>query len=679
MNRINNYVLNGAIALLSTAGLVACSSSDDVTDAPVNPTYDGKSVKTQFAINIATPSNSQTRMSAANTQNEGNYLNMAHVRLLTYTLETSMNASSVPGTVLKLAEPTDVKYDNGTLNSSHIYSDVNIPVGTNNFLFYSTRKFEADSKKAETGAISSKIFNSDEASTAAPTVTSNAAIEFTAVKILDGNNTISDQTTAFAKYLNDVIGAEDGSDKWSDIGNSSTESSESEAKKTLRKAYQNFTAPYTNAQRAGSANAVRLQMQDLYNVVVGLKAPDSELNPTPEQKIAAAICTAILNVSGTNIKFEYQDNDSDPNTPNGTLSYASGLDTKYTNFPCAQGLPEGAALLTYDSTYGFSYVEDGKIGNTASGSKKNVGVTDITYPLPIVYFCNTPVKACDEEIEKSEWKTTTSEWDSWDKWATWVDKVMLTTRSIALRNNINYGVAGLVTTVKCAKKQLEDNKAAIINNESNQIITIPTDGFKVTGLIIGGQPSKVNWQFVDDFTSASSSDRPNVVYDKVTNGATASTSVSSNIYTLVFDNWKSITENETQETVNVAIELENGNTEFYGQEGIIAAGQKFYLIGQLNPTSPATGSSITWPEYGTGATQLPDSYKGRYPVKAGSLTDTDNNRVFIQDYTTTANFTINSLKNAYVTIPDLRATRLQLGLSVDLKWQNGLTFEVPIE
>ena len=135
MNRINNYVLNGAIALLSTAGLVACSS-DDVTDAPVNPTYDGKSVKTQFAINIATPSNSQTRMSAANTQNEGNYLNMAHVRLLTYTLETSMNASSVPGTVLKLAEPTDVKYDNGTLNSSHIYSDVNIPVGTNNFLFY---------------------------------------------------------------------------------------------------------------------------------------------------------------------------------------------------------------------------------------------------------------------------------------------------------------------------------------------------------------------------------------------------------------------------------------------------------------------------------------------------------------------------------------------------------------
>ena len=678
MNRINNYVLNGAIALLSTAGFVACSSSDDVTDAPVNPTYDGKSVKTQFAINIATPSNGKTRMSAENTQNDGNYKGMAHVRLLTYTLTSnSMDASSVPGTVLKLADPTDVKYDNGTLHSSHIYSDVNIPVGTDNFLFYSTRKFESGSKVEETGAISSNIFNSDDANTAAPTVTNNAAIQFTAVKILNDNNTINDQTTAFAKYLNDVLEAKDGTDIWANIGTSQEDNNDSQDKKTLRKAYQNFTAKYTDAQRAGSANAVRLQMQDLYNVVVGLKAPASESNPTPEQKVAAAICAAILNESGSEIKFTYTSN-SETN-PKGTLSYASGLDKKYTNFPCEQGLPEGAALLTYDSTNGFSYVEDGKIGSTASGSKKNVGVTDITYPLPIVYFCNTPVKACDEEIEKSEWKTTTSEWDSWDKWATWVDKVMLTTRSIALRNNINYGVAGLVTTVKCAKKQLEDNKAAIINNESNQIITIPTDGFKVTGLIIGGQPSKVNWQFVDEFTPASGSDRPNVVYDKVTNDAKASTSESSKIYTLVFDNWKSITGNETQETVNVAIELENGETEFYGQEGIIAAGQKFYLVGQLNPTSAKNSTSFAWPTYGTGADKLPESYKGRYPVKAGSSTETGNNRVFIQDYTTTANFTINSLKNAYVTIPDLRATRLQLGLSVDLKWQNGLTFEVPIE
>ena len=134
MNRINHYFINGAIALLSTAGFVACSSSDDVTDTPVNPTYDGKSVKTQFAINIATPSNSKTRMSNVNTQNNNNYLEMTNVRLLT--LANTPDDDEELSSVIPLGDPTTVS----TSKSSHIYSDVNIPVGTKDFLFYSTRK-----------------------------------------------------------------------------------------------------------------------------------------------------------------------------------------------------------------------------------------------------------------------------------------------------------------------------------------------------------------------------------------------------------------------------------------------------------------------------------------------------------------------------------------------------------
>ena len=138
MNRINNYVLNGAIALLSTAGLVACSSSDDVTDAPVNPTYDGKSVKTQFAINVAdnTPKNS-TRMSGVNTQQTG-YLSMANIYLLPIKTTGSqlIDADTEVLSLIPLNDPDKVS----TTRSSHIYSDVNVPVGANNFLFYSTRK-----------------------------------------------------------------------------------------------------------------------------------------------------------------------------------------------------------------------------------------------------------------------------------------------------------------------------------------------------------------------------------------------------------------------------------------------------------------------------------------------------------------------------------------------------------
>ena len=110
----------------------------------------------------------------------------------------------------------------------------------------------------------------------------------------------------------------------------------------------------------------------------------------------------------------------------------------------------------------------------------------------------------------------------------------------------------------------------------------------------------------------------------------------------------------------MAIELENTSTsDFYGVDGIILKGQKFYLVAKLEVTKGS--GSITWPN---------DAY--RYPQK-------NTNRAFMQDYTTTAKLNIKSLKNAYSTIPDLRSIELQLGLSVDLTWQTGLTFDVSID
>ena len=51
-------------------------------------------------------------------------------------------------------------------------------------------------------------------------------------------------------------------------------------------------------------------------------------------------------------------------------------------------------------------------------------------------------------------------------------------------------------------------------------------------------------------------------------------------------------------------------------------------------------------------------------------------RVFIQDYVTEANFKIdaNSLKYAFVTVPDLQASQISLGLSVDISWSEGPKF-----
>ena len=60
------------------------------------------------------------------------------------------------------------------------------------------------------------------------------------------------------------------------------------------------------------------------------------------------------------------------------------------------------------------------------------------------------------------------------------------------------------------------------------------------------------------------------------------------------------------------------------------------------------------------------------------VTSPTNPAVFMPDYQTTVTAKISTLKNAYNTIPDLRATNMQLGLSVDLTWTAGLTFEVDL-
>ena len=121
-------------------------------------------------------------------------------------------------------------------------------------------------------------------------------------------------------------------------------------------------------------------------------------------------------------------------------------------------------------------------------------------------------------------------------------------------------------------------------------------------------------------------------------------------YTLLLDD-----KNKSNKTVQFALELQNnGTSTIYGQGGIIKPGMKFYLVGQLDPTT------------GTGNATAPNP------------ADSNVDHVFIKDYLTKANVTISSFENAYVTIPDLRSTQLQLGLYVDLTWQKGYTFNVEI-
>ena len=182
-------------------------------------------------------------------------------------------------------------------------------------------------------------------------------------------------------------------------------------------------------------------------------------------------------------------------------------------------------------------------------------------------------------------------------------------------------------------------------NEFTGTVTVPTKGFPVTGLLIGGQPTKVGF----NFQPASNDLFEYTIYDNNLTNIVAKNGVASTTnYTIVLPNDKGRGVAD-QNPVNVAIELTNNSrVAFRGADGIIPAGAKFYLVGKLEP-------------------------------KADALTGVDKPAVFMSDYMTTMNLTIKSLKSAYNTIPDLRSTKLQLGLSVDLDWQAGLQFDVNID
>ena len=621
MKRVNQLFFGSALALLAGASLTACSSSDDVADAPVNPSYDGKSVKTQFAINIATPSNGKTRMSDVNTQNGGNFLGMENIYLIPFVEEptaslygtTGRTNYAFPSSAIELTKLSESDIDNTTNDKNYrIYNDVNVPIGTKYFLFYGTSPISGGTYKTK-GAL-----NVTNLTTLTQNSTSSISYSLVDIVATSGtNNELTSMQNAFATYLSSIADAEG----WSTIAEN--------VNATLFNAYKNFTVSPTNGGlRAGSAAAIKEMIQSLTTIVYPLKTKNGE-SPTPVSKVADKIIDKI--------KDSYFDIDT-----NGNVSWKTSLGDGTTQFPTNLGLPEGCMILNC-SNGDFAYVSQPTMPSSGSST---INLYDITYPAAIAYRANTELAAKSEEV--SSWPTQYDHWES-ENWADWGNEVLATTRSIALKKNIQYGVAQMVTKIKTASSILDDNSA-------DNKVSVNATSFRVTGILVGGQRQSIDWEFLPDGSAQ------RVIYDADIPSGTyaASTDWSNPIYTLVFDNYVDGDKN-AQETVRIAVELENNsNADFTGVDGIVAAGQKFYLIAELNPKASGL-HAISWPNSNT----------NRFPQFGID-------RTFVQDYKTFVNLTIHTLKNAYVTIPDLRSVKLQLGLSVDLKWQTGLTFEVPL-
>ena len=351
-------------------------------------------------------------------------------------------------------------------------------------------------------------------------------------------------------------------------------------------------------------------------------------------------------------------------------------------FPANFDLPQGATHILYNTTTKvFSYAVN--FTTSAVGSGGNFTVDDYYFPPELLYFGNSSIRVSNQEHVVGEYPQNTTDWNTEGNWlATSTDplaklwttpgEVLSSTRSVAMRNDINYGTALLKTTVAFAdglnkENPLEDNNAYIQSQnygtvESNHQIE-PTDAlFTLVGVLIGGQYPKVGWDFLPiPFTDPTTEHTGYVFDNNIAGDGKVPTPVGAENYTLVFDNYNS---SGDQHIVYIALEFRNNGPDFFGADNLITNGSNFYLIGELDPNAPGL-DAISWPTWHA------------LPPYANGSTMNKVTRVFIQDYMTTAKFKIGkySLQYAYLTVPDLRASSVTLGLSVDLSWSPGLEFE----
>lgn len=610
MKRFQLFSLASAMLLASAAGFTSCSSdSEDPLDGGSGVA--GQVVKTQFVINIPYAGNESggnarvsTRMTADNTQNNNNnFLGLKDIEMFAY--------NEVPSET----NPTSTRTIRiGTRNASNsdnyrrIYSDIAIPVGTKYLILY------ARAPKTITGPNGSTTktdFQAGRLTNPYEKFTDEAKPKLSelnfSLKTIDPNDDFTTQGQAILDKLNEIANTttSDGQ-KWSNIGNSQTADNNA---KILQSLYDKFIS-----LTAGSANSVNSFIDHLKGAIESQGI---------ETDMAKAIKDKCIKVSET--------------------------------FPRDLFLPDGVVRVKFDATNDFMF-ETATAGTTTTGSNL-IDYKTVTYPSELAYYVSSPIKTSTTDKSKGEGLPSYKDWlagttNAWDGYG---DIVQNNTLFVALQNPVQYGVACLKSSIKCSGTLLEDNAKAKIGSESNNTITVDDKSFPITGILIGGQPAGVKWDF-EPASTTKPADFKYTIYDKDMNGGinfTAKAVETATLpynYTLVLDN-KDTSDGATQNNVNVVIELENNAADFYGADGLIPKGSKFYLAGTLDLKAT---NGVTKPN------------------------DSNVDHVFVKDHTTVANFTIKDLKKAYNCIPDLRTSKINVGLAVDLSWKEGITFNVEI-
>ena len=721
--KLIKWMLPGLLAFAGTA--LSCQQEKMDNNPNYNP--ETKEVTTQFVLSVSTDGEArpETKTTAEMVQKVPNFRGISDASIFAYVTNSTGTAFvNTSSTAANKRFDLGELYSNGAItaanngeSSSNRVLQLSVPVGTDAILFYGKATETTGSStitKQQLGGATEMVIKDKAEETEFKAVrrmpeTDVAAYDATArLMIFVINRIMSSEVSAATEPAYGYPAADLPAISWRDYGlqyeinngmRAGTTKAQIGLEEILGKAYSTFTNIKAGEFRSGSSAAVKWMVQEMHAVVASvISAIPTSAPEANAKRLAVEIDTRMGRYFSTST-WEYKTSEAikgvvvpgiltEAQWTDATTGFVGAKDLN--NYPYGDfKIPEGAAQLQVDANGVFSYKHPNAAlvtPNTSFEPRKYL------YMPELLYYVNSPIRVTDKaDLAIADYPNGVTPWDdesSSSKWTAgnWtVGKVASSTRGVAVRDNINYGVALLKTSVSWTDEantagHLLDNRSAMTGGaETDRQIALGDTKLELKGVLVGSVNPRMNWQFlrkytVDDPATGKFPFFDGVIYDDVMANTAVPTTADN--YTLVYDNYNSGLAANAQSDVYVALEFVNNGDAFWGKDNLIRSGGTFYLYAKL--TNDATHqASITWPTH----YQIPPLYGvDGEDVPAGKTAGKSKQipRVFIQNFMTIANFKLglNSLKNAYVTVPDLRSAQMSLGLSVDLSWQSGYTYDV---
>ena len=657
-------------------GLSACVTEDEVLE--VNPTYDGDNVLVDCHLMVP-PSDEESvdsRMTGQHTQNNQNFLGLGTIYLYPF---QNIKAESLPGGGKQhqlhgyefVSSDQWVKLDGlFTDPKDNVTGDiawkeqVQMPIGTNHALIYSKAKGTQGFAQGWTATNLMDVSNDyeiplkprlDEIYFRPKLVTTQTVVETDAAVNWAKNmfNKVAQTQSFYYEWI--------GFWGWGEYKQHTVDwfmvrdnDYKNEKLIALQTAYEDFVRPNADGFYGGSTREMVARLQALYVKVNALPTSNVGKDGDKAEQIAYNMKKNILTV----IKEEV-DGYKLTQITSDRVTWGPKGDP---NSPACINLPDGAIklkpnlgnLVKMQTNWGdYIYSRYDKFATAEYSYKAYIdalgtSVWDVyAYPAELYYMSNSSI-GCSKSKRQQSSPSNFAEWEDFvnnTKDYFEESEVSPFTRSMVVKKPLQYGVACMATKVTCANS-LQDNK---------QSIPVSNGKLKLTGVLVRGQ-REVGWDFTQN--TGGLQGKPYVVYDRNMNGGQnggqpITLPNTTPNYTLLYPTAGvvDVPSETNSEQVKVWLEFENNTgKDITGKDNcVIRPGTRFYI----------------------GATL--DLWKALQLDK--NLAKQDRRQLFESDYKTNVTFTIKSLKGAMDIIPDTKTVEPEVGVSVDITWDDGFVFD----